>query len=194
VERYCVIYGKRGLEMSRIGKNPINLPESVDVKTQGDSVTVKGPKGELKWDIPQGIKVSVQDKTVVVERSSDIKKIKALHGTTRNIISDMVRGVSEGYQKVLEITGVGYRAQVQGSKIIFTIGYSRPIEFNLPEGISAEVDKRQTQLTLKGINKQLIGQVAADIRSLRPPDPYKGKGIRYTDEYIRLKPGKAGKK
>ncbi len=180
--------------MSRIGKNPINLPESVDVKTQGDSVTVKGPKGELKWDIPQGIKVSVQDKTVVVERSSDIKKIKALHGTTRNIISDMVRGVSEGYQKVLEITGVGYRAQVQGSKIIFTIGYSRPIEFNLPEGISAEVDKRQTQLTLKGINKQLIGQVAADIRSLRPPDPYKGKGIRYTDEYIRLKPGKAGKK
>lgn len=180
--------------MSRIGKNPINLPDSVDVRTERDTITVKGPLGELRWNIPSDIKVSVKDKTVVVERLSDMKEIKALHGTIRNIISDMVRGVSEGYQKVLEITGVGYRAQVQGDRIIFTLGYSRPVEFNLPKGISAEVDKKQTQLTLKGINKQLIGQIAANIRSLKPPDPYKGKGIRYAGEYLKLKPGKTGKK
>jgi len=180
--------------MSRIGKNPVILPDGVNVNIQGASITVKGSKGELRWDIPQGIKVSVQDKKIVIERSSDIKAIKALHGTTRNIIADMVKGVSEGYQRVLEIVGVGYRAQVQGSKIIFTLGYSKPVEFTLPQGITAEVDRRQTQLTLKGINKQLIGQVASDIRSLRPPDPYKGKGIRYADEHIKLKPGKAGKK
>ncbi len=180
--------------MSRIGKKPISLPDSVEVSRDGDSITVKGPLGELRWDIPSGINVSIQDKGIAVERSSDMKKIKALHGTTRNIIADMVRGVSEGYQRVLEITGVGYRAQVQGSKITFTLGYSTPVEFDLPQGISAEVDRKQTQLTLKGINKQLIGQVASDIRSLRPPDSYKGKGIRYTNEYIKLKPGKTGKK
>jgi len=180
--------------MSRIGKNPVLLPEGVDVRVEGGSVSVKGPKGLLSSDIPQGIRVSVQDKKVLVERLSDVKAVRALHGTTRSIIANMVKGVSEGYQRVLEIVGIGYRAQVQGNKILFTLGYSKPVEFILPEGITAEVDKKQTQLTLRGIDKQLIGQVAADIRSLRPPDPYKGKGIRYANEQIRLKPGKAGKK
>ncbi len=180
--------------MSRVGKNPVPLPDGVDVKTGDNSITVKGPKGQLQWDIPRGIEVSLQDRTIVVRRSSDTKAMKALHGTTRKIIANMVKGVSEGYQKVLEIVGIGYRAQVQGQKITFTLGYSKPVEFMLPDGITAEVDKKQTQLTLRGIDKQLLGQVAADIRSLRPPDPYKGKGIRYADEVIRLKPGKAGKK
>lgn len=180
--------------MSRVGKNPVTLPDNVEVRTQGSFISVKGPKGELKWDMPDGIKVSVQDKSIVVKRLSDVKGVRALHGTARSIIADMVRGVSEGYQRVLEIVGIGYRAQVQGNKIVFALGYSRPVEFTLPQGITAEVDRRQTQLTLRGIDKQLIGQVAANIRSLRPPDPYKGKGIRYAGEQIRLKPGKAGKK
>lgn len=180
--------------MSRIGKSPINLPHSVEFKEDGGSIKVKGPLGELSWHIPAGINVSVQDKTVIVERTSDSKDMKALHGTVRNIIANMVKGVSEGYQRVMEITGVGYRAQVQGDKILFTLGYSKPVEFVLPKGVSAELDKKQTQITLKGIDKQLLGQVASDIRSLRSPDSYKGKGVRYMNEYIKLKPGKTGKK
>lgn len=180
--------------MSRIGKNPVNLPRSVEVRLDEGLIKVKGPLGELNWQMPNGINVSVQDKMVIVERTSDLKDIKALHGTVRNIIANMVKGVSEGYQRTMEITGVGYRAQVQGDKILFTLGYSKPVEFTLPKGVSAEVDKKQTQLTLKGIDKQLLGQVASDIRSLRAPDSYKGKGVRYTEEYIKLKPGKTGKK
>ncbi|GBD95257.1 MAG TPA: 50S ribosomal protein L6 [Nitrospirae bacterium] len=179
--------------MSRVGKNPINLPDGVDVKLQGDLITVKGPKGELKWNSPAGMKVSMQDKSIVVERPSDSKQFRSLHGTTRSIIANMVAGTSAGYRRVLEISGVGYRAQVQGRKISFTLGYSHPVEYQLPEGISAEVDKKQTLLTLQGIDKQLIGQVAANIRSLRSPNIYKGKGIRYSGEIIKLKVGKAGK-
>jgi large subunit ribosomal protein L6 len=179
--------------MSRVGKEPINIPEGVDIKLQGSQITVKGPKGELKWDIHASMKISMQDKTVVVERPTDSKLHRSLHGTSRSIIANMVAGTSAGYVKVLEITGVGYRAQVQGQKITFTLGYSHPIDFQLPDGITAEIDKKQTQLTLRGIDKQLIGQVAANIRSLRPPDAYKGKGIRYSDERIKLKVGKAGK-
>jgi large subunit ribosomal protein L6 len=179
--------------MSRVGKNPINIPDGVDVKIQDNLITVKGPKGELKWTFPAGIKVSMENKSIVVERPSDTKQFKSLHGTTRSIIANMVTGTSVGYKKVLEINGIGYRAQVQGKKITFTLGYSHPVEFDLPEGISAQVDKKQTQLTIEGIDKQLVGQVAANIRALRPPDIYKGKGIRYAGEVLKLKVGKAGK-
>ena len=180
--------------MSRVGKNPIQIPTGVDVKLQGNIVSVKGPKGELRCNIPAGISVSMLEKSIQVARPSDTKQYRALHGTIRNIIANMVAGISTGYQKVLDISGVGYRAQVQGKKIIFTLGYSHPIEFQLPEGVSAEVDKKQTQITLQGIDKQVMGQVAANIRGLRAPDVYKGKGVRYANEFIKLKVGKAGKK
>ncbi len=179
--------------MSRVGKNPINIPSGVDVKIQGTLVSVKGPKGKLEWSYPGEMKVSMKDSQVTVERPSDAKPHRALHGTVRSIIANMVTGASAGYQRVLEINGVGYRAQVQGSKISFTLGYSHPVEYSLPEGITAQVDKKQTLLTLEGIDKQLIGQVAANIRSLRPPNVYKGKGIKYAEERIKMKVGKAGK-
>lgn len=179
--------------MSRVGKNPINVPDGVDVKIQGNLVTVKGPKGEMQWNYNSNMKVTLQDKSIIVERPSDSKQFRSLHGTTRSIIANMVTGISAGYKRVLEINGVGYRAQVQGQKITFTLGYSHPIDFNLPEGITAQVDKKQTQLTLEGIDKHLIGQVAANIRSLRAPNAYKGKGIKYAEEILKLKVGKAGK-
>jgi large subunit ribosomal protein L6 len=140
------------------------------------------------------MKVTVKDGNVVVERPSDTKQMKAIHGLTRNIIQNMVQGVSTGYQKVLEILGVGYKAQVQGQKLILSLGYSHPVEFMLPEGITAKVEQKQNQITLNGIDKQLLGQVAANIRTLRLPDAYKGKGVRYSGERIKLKAGKAGKK
>ena len=179
--------------MSRVGKNPIHVPDGVDVKLQGSLITVKGPKGELKWNYAAGMKVSVEDNSIIVERPSDTKQFRSLHGTTRSIIANMVTGTSAGYERILEIIGVGYRAQIQGQKINFMLGHSHPIEFALPQGISAEVDKKQTLLTLRGIDKHLMGQVAANIRALRPPNIYKGKGIRYAGEIIRLKVGNAGK-
>ncbi|MEC4676923.1 MAG: 50S ribosomal protein L6 [Nitrospirota bacterium] len=180
--------------MSRIGKKPIEIPASVDIKVDGNSVKAKGPKGELEWNFPAGTKVTIKESAVVVERLDDIKKTRALHGLTRNLIANMIEGVSTGYQKILQIVGVGYRAQVQGDKVLFTLGYSHPVEFQLPDGISAAVDQKQTLLTLAGIDKQKLGQVAANIRKLRKPDVYKGKGIRYANERLRLKAGKAGKK
>jgi large subunit ribosomal protein L6 len=179
--------------MSRVGKNPINIPSGVDVKIKGSLVSVKGPKGELKWSYPEEMKVTMKDNQIIVERPSDAKPHRSLHGTVRSIIANMVSGTNAGFKRVLEINGVGYRAQVQGQKISFTLGYSHPVEFSLPQGITAQVDKKQTQLTLEGIDKQLIGQVAANIRSLRPPNVYKGKGIKYAEERIKLKVGKAGK-
>jgi large subunit ribosomal protein L6 len=180
--------------MSRVGKNPISLPDGINVKLQGSSVAVKGPKGELSWDIPAGMKVTVEDNNLKVERPSETKHFRSLHGTTRSIIFNMITGVNSGFKIDFDIIGVGYRAQVQGSKIVFTLGYSHPVEFNLPAGVSAEVDKKQTQLSIQGIDKQLLGQVAANIRALRPPDVYKGKGIRFKGEHIKLKAGKAGSK
>lgn len=179
--------------MSRVGKNPINIPDGVAVQVSGNMVTVKGPKGELKWNHHANINVSVEDKNIIVERGSDAKLHRSLHGTTRSIIANMVTGTSAGYKRILDIIGVGYRAQVQGQKISFSLGYSHPVEFMLPEGIKAEVDKKQVELTLEGIDKQMIGQVAANIRALRPPNVYKGKGVRYRGEVVRLKVGKAGK-
>jgi large subunit ribosomal protein L6 len=180
--------------MSRVGKQPIQIPEGVSIKVNGSAITVKGPKGQLTWDFVPDMKVSVKDKNILVERPSDTKQMKALHGLTRNVISNMVRGVSIGFQKELEVLGVGYKAQVQGKKLVLSLGYSHPVEFILPEGISAEVEQKRNLITLKGIDKQLIGQVAANIRTLRLPDAYKGKGVRYSREMIKLKAGKAGKK
>lgn len=179
--------------MSRVGKQPIAMPQGVEMKLQDSRITVKGPKGELQWILPAGIKVSMKDKNIIVERPDDSKAFRSLHGAVRNIIANMVTGTSTGYQRVLDIVGVGYRAQVQGRKIVFTLGYSHPIEFVLPDGITAQVDKKQTQLTLQGIDKHVLGQVAANIRFLRPPNVYKGKGVRFAGEFVKLKVGKTGK-
>jgi large subunit ribosomal protein L6 len=180
--------------MSRIGKQPIDIPSGVDVKLKDNNIKVKGPKGELDWNFPEETKVSLKDNKVIVERTEDLKRIRALHGLTRKLIANMIEGVTAGFQKNLDIVGVGYRAQVQDRKISLSLGYSHPVEFYLPQGISAKVDQKQTHLTLEGIDKQQIGQVAADLRSLRKPDVYKGKGIRYSGERLKLKAGKAGKK
>ncbi len=180
--------------MSRIGKKPIEIPEKVVVEIKDGIIKVKGPKGELSWSYPDGIKVSVNGGNISVERLGDSKPERALHGLTRSVIFNMVIGVLQGYQKVLEIVGVGYKAQVVGNKIVFALGYSHPVEFQLPEGIKASVDAKQTQLTLIGIDKQQIGQIAASLKAFRLPDAYKGKGIRYSGERLKLKVGKAGKK
>jgi len=180
--------------MSRIGKKPVEIPAGVDVKLQGAAIKVKGPKGELDWQHPQGVTVSLKGNVVVVERSDDSKRNRALHGLTRSLIENMVQGVTRGYQKVLDIVGVGYRAQAQAGKINLTLGFSHAVEFHLPPGITAAVDQKQTQITLSGIDKQKIGQVAADLRGLRRPDAYKGKGIRHSGERLKLKVGKTGKK
>jgi large subunit ribosomal protein L6 len=180
--------------MSRIGKKVIQIPENVAVLSSEGTVHVKGPKGELNWTYPGAMKVVVDNGQVSVQRSGDTKPERALHGLTRSIIANMVTGVSAGYTKVLDIFGVGYRAEVAGDKITFSLGYSHGIQFQLPEGIKASVDQKKTQLTLTGIDKQLIGQVAASLKKLRPPDAYKGKGVRYSGERLKLKVGKAGKK
>jgi large subunit ribosomal protein L6 len=180
--------------MSRIGKKPIDIPAGVDVKLLDNTVKIKGPKGELEWSLPAGTKASVADNVILVERENDLKKNKALHGLSRNLIANMVTGVTTGYQQVMEIVGVGYRAQVQGSRIVLSLGYSHPVEFNLPEGITAAVDPKQTQITLTGIDKQKIGQIAANLKRLRKPDVYKGKGVRYAGQRMKLKVGKTGKK
>jgi large subunit ribosomal protein L6 len=181
--------------MSRIGRKPIAIPDKVSVEMDARTVKVKGPKGELVWDYPERIKVSKKDEGgISVERSGDSRPERELHGLTRSIIANMVTGVSDGYKKVLDIVGVGYKAQVKDDKIMFSLGYSHPVEFQLPQGIKASVDPKQTQITLLGIDKQQIGQLAASIKALRLPDAYKGKGVRYSGERLKLKVGKAGKK
>jgi len=180
--------------MSRIGKKPIDIPAGVDVILLDNTIKIKGPKGELQWGLPSGAKASVAENRILVERENDLKKNRALHGLSRNLIANMVTGVTTGYQRVLEIVGVGYRAQVQGSKIVLSLGYSHPIEFNLPDGITAAVDQKQTQITLTGIDKQKIGQIAANLKAIRKPDIYKGKGVRFAGQRLKLKVGKTGKK
>lgn len=178
--------------MSRVGRKPIPIPSGIDVKVDKNSVSIKGPKGQLKQDFHPRIGINVDAGNILVSRSSDDKLDRSLHGLTRSIISNMITGVTKGYEKALEISGVGYRAQVQGKSLMLTLGFSHPVEFKLPEGIDAAVDK-QTNITIKGIDKYLVGQVAANIRSLKPPEPYKGKGIKYSNEVVRRKEGKAGK-
>lgn len=179
--------------MSRIGKMPIAIPKGVDVKIDKRQVTVKGPKGELKFVYPDMVSVETAEGNVQVKRDNDTKDARSRHGLVRSLIQNMVTGVSQGFKRGLEIQGVGYRAQVQGEKVVFSLGFSHPVEFPLPKGIKAEVDKKQTSLTLEGVDKQLLGQVAADMKAIRPPDAYKGKGVRYAGEHIKLKAGKAAK-
>jgi large subunit ribosomal protein L6 len=178
--------------MSRIGRLPIPVPGGVEVKVDGQAVTVKGPKGELSHTVAEPIGVKLEDGTVTVDRPNDENTVRALHGLTRSLINNMVVGVTEGYSKTLEIVGVGYRVQAKGSNLEFSLGYSHPVKVEAPEGISFKVE-RPTLFTVEGIDKQKVGEVAANIRKLRKPDPYKGKGVRYQGEQIRRKVGKAGK-
>lgn len=178
--------------MSRIGLKPIEIPEGVEVKLDGNKVSVKGPKGELSKEIHQDIIVKLEDNVLTLERPSDLKEHRSLHGTSRTMIANMVEGVTKGFEKSLEITGVGYRAQMQGNKLVVNAGYSHPVEIDAIDGIEIEVPKN-TELTVKGIDKELVGAVAANIRAIRPPEPYKGKGIRYVGEYVRRKEGKTAK-
>ena len=178
--------------MSRIGRKELEVPKGVDVKVASGVVRVKGPKGELSKSIHPRISVQVENGRVRVGRSSEDKADKALHGMVRNEIKNMVEGVSQGYERVLEITGVGFRAQVQGKKLLMSLGYTHQIEFPLPSGIDAAIDK-QTVVTLRGVDKQLVGQTAAKIRAMREPEPYKGKGVKYAGERIIRKEGKTGK-
>ncbi|MDC3417810.1 50S ribosomal protein L6 [Aquibacillus salsiterrae] len=178
--------------MSRIGLKLLEIPEGVDVKIDGNTVTVKGPKGELTRVFHEDMTVKVEDNVLTVERPSDNKEHRALHGTTRSIIGNMVEGVYKGYEKALDIQGVGYRAQKQGNKVVINAGYSHPVEVENREGIEIDVPSN-TKVIVKGIDKELVGAVAANIRAIRPPEPYKGKGIRYEGEHVRRKEGKTAK-
>jgi len=179
--------------MSRIGKAPISVPNGVDVKLDGDSLTVKGPKGELSHTIPETISVSTEDGTLTVARSNDERQVRALHGLTRSLIDNMVTGVTQGFHKDLDIVGVGYRATAKGKNTLeLNLGFSHPVVVDAPDGIEFVVPQ-PTRVEVHGIDKQLVGQVAANIRAWRKPEPYKGKGVRYVDERVRRKAGKAGK-
>ncbi|MCK4739598.1 MAG: 50S ribosomal protein L6 [Deltaproteobacteria bacterium] len=178
--------------MSRIGKQPISVPSGVTVKVDGATVSVKGKNGELSIVARQEINVAIDGDVVNVTRKNDSRTARALHGLTRSLVNNMVVGVSEGFTKKLEIVGVGYKAIVKGEILNLTLGFSNPIDYKLPKGIKAVVDK-QTLIDLSGADKQLVGQVAAEVRSFRPPEPYKGKGIKYVGEIIKRKAGKAGK-
>jgi large subunit ribosomal protein L6 len=178
--------------MSRIGKLPIEIPEGVTVDIKDGLVTVKGPNGELSERIHPKIKVEIKDNEVLCLREGEDKESKSLHGLSRNLINNMVIGVTKGFEKRLEIIGVGYKAQTSGSKATLNLGFSHPIEYQAPEGIKLDIDKEKKNiLIVSGINKQVVGEVAAKIRSYRKPEPYKGKGIRYEDEYVARKVGKA---
>ena len=180
--------------MSRIGRMPVAVPAGVTVTiAEGNKVTVKGPKGTLEKCLPVEMTIKQEDNQVVVTRPNDLKKMKSLHGLTRTLIYNMVIGVTEGYEKVLEVNGVGYRAQKQGKKLVLSLGYSHPVEMEDPEGIETVLDG-QNKIIVKGIDKEKVGQYAAEIRSKRAPEPYKGKGIKYDTEVIRRKVGKTGKK
>lgn len=178
--------------MSRIGRNPITVPGGVEVSLDGRKVTVKGPKGTLSHTVAEPIEVQLDGSTLTVTRPNDINKVRGLHGLTRTLINNMVVGVTDGYKKTLVIQGVGYRVVAKGQNLEFSLGYSHPISVEAPEGITFTVE-RPTQLVVEGIDKQKVGEVAANIRKLRKPDPYKGKGVRYEGEQIRRKVGKAGK-
>ena len=180
--------------MSRIGRLPIAIPAGVDIKIgEGNLVTVKGPKGTLERKLSADMNIAIEDGHVVVTRPSDLKKFRELHGLTRTLIANMIEGVTKGYEKVLEVNGVGYRAAKQGKKLVLTLGYSHLVEMVDPEGIESVVEG-QNKIIVKGIDKEKVGQFAAEIRTTRPPEPYKGKGIKYDYEHIRRKVGKTGKK
>ena len=178
--------------MSRIGRMPVEIPSAVQVTVSDQQVTVKGPKGELSIDVAEPIAVEVADNEVRVERPDDERRNKQLHGLTRTLVSNMVIGVTEGYSKTLEVVGTGYRVQAKGNGLELALGFSHPVNYEAPDGITFQVES-PTRFQINGIDKQLVGEVAANIRKLRAPEPYKGKGVRYADEHIRRKAGKAGK-
>lgn len=181
--------------MSRVGKQPVPIPSGVEVAVQASGVTVKGPKGSLEQRLVPGVKVRVEDKEVIVERESDIKQHRALHGLYRSLINNMVVGVTQGYEKRMRVVGTGYRAEMKGPNLVLTVGYCHPVEFQVPQGIEVEVPKSTSRehmdFFIRGIDKQLVGEVAARVRRVRPPDLYKGKGIRYGDERVRRLQGKS---
>jgi large subunit ribosomal protein L6 len=176
--------------VSRIGKLPITIPSGVKVAVEPKEVRLEGPKGKLKTTIPAGVNVKVEGSIVRVEREGEQRQLRALHGLTRKLIANMAQGVSEGFSRVLEINGVGYRAEIKGQEIHITLGFSHPVVFSLPQGVAASVE-RQVIVTLSSADRQLLGETAAKLRGLRPPEPYKGKGVKYREEVIRRKAGKA---
>jgi len=178
--------------MSRIGRLPVTVPTGVDVTISGRQVTVKGPKGQLSMELAEPIEIAQNDGVLTVTRPNDEGRVRALHGLSRTLVANMVTGVTEGYSKTLEIAGVGYRVQARGSGVEFSLGYSHPVPVTPPDGVTLRVET-PTRLVVEGIDKQQVGEVAANIRKLRKPDPYKGKGVRYAGEQIRRKVGKAGK-
>jgi large subunit ribosomal protein L6 len=179
--------------MSRIGRKPIDIPAGVEVKLNGHEISVKGPKGELTRQLHPSMKVTIENNQIVVERPSDKKEHRALHGTTRSVIANMVEGVTNGFEKRLELVGVGYRASKSGNKVVLNVGFSHPVEVEPEQGIEFEVPEN-TKLIVRGIDKERVGAMAAKIREIRKPEPYKGKGIQYENERIRRKEGKTGKK
>jgi large subunit ribosomal protein L6 len=179
--------------VSRIGRLPVEVPQGVVVDIKGSYVRVKGPKGQLEHTFPAAMKISLKDGIVTVDRPSDERNHRALHGMTRALINNMVTGVSQGFEKVLEINGVGYRAEMNDKNLVINVGFSHPVEIEPPVGISFDVETRARLIKVQGYDKAQVGQVAADIRKIRPPEPYKGKGIKYLNEIIRMKAGKAGK-
>jgi large subunit ribosomal protein L6 len=178
--------------MSRIGRMPVAIPPGVEVTVDGPRVRVRGPKGELERTFHPDLRVEVQDGTVVVRRPTDLRHHRALHGLTRALVNNMVRGVTEGFSVELEIHGTGYRATKQGDRLVLQVGYTHPVELDPPPGITFEVPQ-PNRVVVRGLDKELVGQVAAKVRAVRPPDPYKGKGIRYARAALRLRPGKAGR-
>ncbi|MFZ9888852.1 MAG: 50S ribosomal protein L6 [Myxococcota bacterium] len=180
--------------MSRVGKKPVSLPEKVKVSVSGRTVQVEGPKGKLSMSHHPLVAVAVKDNAVVVTRPNNTNEVRALHGLTRALINNMVTGVSQGFTREMEIQGVGYRAEMKGTAINLSLGFSHAVEFKLPTGVSATVDDKKTRITLSSIDRQLLGATAAKLRSLRPPEPYGGKGVRYANENVRRKEGKSGAK
>lgn len=178
--------------MSRIGRLAISIPDKVKVVVEGQLVKVEGPKGKTETRVARGMTVKTDGKTVTVSRPDDSRESRQLHGLTRTVVANMIRGVTQEWERSLEISGVGFKAEVQGQKINFALGYSHPVVFSLPPGITAEYDQKTNRITVKGVDKQLVGQTAAEIRGLRVPDPYKAKGIKYVEETIRRKVGKTG--
>ena len=177
--------------MSRVGNKPVELPEKVTLNVADDgSLTIEGPLGKLEWQLPDGIKLDQTDTTLVVTRENESRKIKAMHGTARSLVANMVEGVSKGFQRKLEIHGVGFRAAVKGNVLDLSLGFSHPVEHPIPEGVSVKVEEN-TKILVEGFDKQKVGQFAADVRSYYPPETYKGKGVRYAEEYVRRKAGKS---
>ncbi|HEY9749923.1 MAG TPA: 50S ribosomal protein L6 [Allocoleopsis sp.] len=179
--------------MSRIGKRPISIPQKVTVTIEGQQVAVKGPKGELSRTLPNEVIVEQEGETLLVKRRDESRAARQRHGLSRTLVANMVEGVSQGFQRRLEIQGVGYRAQVQGRNLVLNVGYSHPVQIEPPEGVQMAVENN-TNVVVSGIDKEIVGNIAARIRAVRPPEPYKGKGIRYAGEFVRRKAGKAGKK